>query len=579
MRSQLAISFGQYSGAGAKEANQDFHGLLVPEGGELVSKGIAVALADGISTSTMGAAAAETAVKSFLSDYYATSDAWSVQTCAERVIAATNSWMHAHNQRTHGRTLTDESRERGMVCTFTGMVFKSRLAHLFHIGDARVARLSGLSLEPLTDAYRVYLGGGESYLGRAMGTDRHVEIDYRQVPLQAGDVFVLTTDGVHEYLSDTAIAGIVCGASDLDDAAQAIAAAALANDSPDNLTVQILRIESMPDGSLDDLVGAEATLPPAPQLVPGQDFEGYAIEREIHSGSRSHVYLARDKASGARVAIKVPATDHAHDEAQMQALLLEEWVARRVSNPHLLQAAPVRDRRAYAYCVTEYVEGQTLDVWMNDHRQPDLALVRSILGQIARGLQALHRREMIHRDLRPRNIVINGEATAKIIDFGSVQVAGLEEVAPGADNSMFAGTMQFSAPELYLVQPASPVSDIYSLGVIAYRMLTGDLPYGPRLANATTRAAQRKLRYTPVIERNPSVPDWMDAAIAKACAIDPGSRYGELSEFVYDLSYPNPALSGPDALPLLARNPVLVWQAISAILGVMVAILLASRGH
>lgn len=578
MRSQLSISFGQYSCAGAKEANQDFHGLLVPKGSELVSKGIAIALADGISTSALGAAAAETAVKSFLSDYYATSDAWSVQTCAERVIAATNSWMHAHNQRANGRLLTDESRERGMVCTFTGVVLKSRLAHLFHVGDARVARLSGQSLEPLTDAHRVYLGGGESYLGRAMGTDRHVEIDYRQLPLQAGDIFVLTTDGVHEYLTDVAMAAILVQSDNLDTAAHLIAQAALANDSPDNLTVQIVRIDSLPEGSLDDLVGAEANLPPAPQLMPGQDFEGYAVEREIHSGSRSHVYLARDKATGARVAIKVPATDHAHDEAQMQALLLEEWVARRVSNPHLLQAAPTRDRRAYAYCVTEYVEGQTLDVWMNDHPQPDLAEVRSILGQIARGLQALHRREMIHRDLRPRNIVINTEGTAKIIDFGSVQVAGLEEVAPGADNSMFAGTMQFSAPELYLGQPASQASDIYSLGVIAYRMLTGDLPYGPRVANATTRAAQKKLRYTPVIARNPSVPDWMDAAIAKACTIDPANRYAELSEFVYDLSHPNPALAGADARPLLTRNPVLVWQAISAILAVMVAILVASRG-
>lgn len=574
MRNQLAISIGQYSTAGAKEANQDFHGVLVPDGNELASKGIAIALADGISTSAQGAAAAETAVKSFLSDYFATSDAWSVQTGAQRVIAATNSWMHAHNQRAFGRSLSDESRERGMVCTFTGMVLKSRLAHIFHIGDARVVRLSGRAIEPLTEAHRVYLGGGESYLGRAMGTDRHVEIDYRQVPLQPGDLFILTTDGVHEYLGAAAMAELIEGAADPDSAARMIAQAALANDSPDNLTVQIVRIDGLPEGNLDDLVGAEATLPPAPQLTPGQDFEGYAIERELHSGSRSQVYLARDRTSGARVAIKVPSTDHAHDDGQMQALLLEEWVARRVNSPHLLRAAPVRDRRAYAYCVTEYVEGQTLDLWMNDHPRPELTEVRSIIGQIAKGLQALHRREMIHRDLRPRNVVINAEGTAKIIDFGSVHVAGLEEVAPGSDNSAFAGTMQFSAPELYLGHSASTASDIYSLGVIAYRMLTGALPYGPRVANATTRAEQKKLRFTPVIERNPTVPDWVDAAIAKACAIDPAHRYAELSEFIYDLSHPNAALPGPDIRPLLTRNPVLVWQTISALLAIMLVMLL-----
>ena len=141
MRPHLAISLGQYSAAGAKDANQDFHGSLVPEGAELATKGIAVAIADGISTSALGATASETAVKSFLTDYFATSDAWSVRTSGERVIAATNSWMHAQNVR--GGPVSDESRERGMITTFSAMVLKSRSAHIFHVGDARIARLGG----------------------------------------------------------------------------------------------------------------------------------------------------------------------------------------------------------------------------------------------------------------------------------------------------------------------------------------------------------------------------------------------------------------------------------------------------
>ena len=568
MRPQLAISLGQYSAAGAKDANQDFHGSLVPEGAELATKGIAIAIADGISTSALGAAAAETAVKSFLTDYFATSDAWSVRTSGERVIAATNSWMHAQNVR--GGPVSDEGRERGLITTFSAMVLKSRTAHIFHVGDARIARLAGRGLEPLTEPHRVHLGGGESYLGRALGMNRNVEIDHRQVLLQPGDLFVLTTDGVHEYLPDTAIASAIRQEGDLDAAARRIAEAALAAGSGDNLTVQILRIDALPDGSLDDLVGGERALPPAPRLEPGKDFEGYAVLRELHSGSRSHVYLARDTADGALVAIKVPATDHAEDPAQMQALLLEEWVARRISHPHVLKAAPVRGARRHAYAVSEYVEGQMLDSWMHDHPAPDLApdlaVVRSLAKQIASGLQALHRREMVHRDLRPRNVMIDGDGTAKIIDFGSVQVAGLDELAPRAEDSAFAGTMQYSAPELYLGQRATPASDIYSLGVIVYQMLTGDLPYGPRVAAADTRAAQRRLRYVPAAERNAAVPDWMDAAIARAVAIDPARRYEELSEFLYDLSHPNPSLTGPDRRPLLARRPERLWQGISLVL-------------
>jgi len=567
MRPQLTISLGQYSAAGAKAANQDFHGSLVPEGAGLATKGIVVAIADGISTSALGATASETAVKSFLTDYFATSDAWSVRTSGERVIAATNSWMHAQNVRRG--PVSDESRERGMITTFSAIVLKSCTAHIFHVGDGRVARLAGQGVEPLTEPHRIHLGGGESYLGQALGMNRHVEIDHRQVPLQPGDIFVLTTDGVHEHLPDTALASAVMQEGDLDAAARSVAEAALAAGSVDNLTVQIVRIDALPEGSLDDLIGVESALPPAPRLEPGRDFEGYAVLRELHSGSRSHVYLARDKVDGAPVAIKVPATDQAGDPARMQSLLLEEWVARRISHPHVLKAAPVRGARRHAYAVSEYADGQPLDSWMHDHPAPDLAVVRSLAKQIASGLLALHRREMIHRDLRPPNIMVDKDGTAKIIDFGSVQVAGLDELAPRMEDSAFAGTMQYSAPELYLGQAATAASDIYSLGVIVYQMLTGDLPYGPRVAAADTRAAQRKLRYVPSAQHNPSVPEWMDAALARAVAIDPARRYGELSEFIYDLSHPNPSLAALQSRPLLARRPERLWQGISLLLLVL----------
>lgn len=570
---RLAITIGQHSIAGRKPENQDFHGSLVPEGDLIASKGIAIAIADGISTSALGAVAAETAVKSFLTDYFSTSEAWSAQVSAERVIAATNSWMHGQNLR-GASLLSDEERERGIVCTLSAMVIKSRMAHLFHVGDARIARLVGRAVEPLTELHRINLGGGESYLGRALGVNRHVEIDYRQIPVQAGDVFILMTDGVHEHVPADEIAAAVIQAADLDAAARWIVDGAFAAGSEDNLTVQLVRIDALPDAGVADLMGGGTALPPAPRLEPGKDFEGYAILRELHSGSRSHVYLARDRVDGALVALKVPGTDHAEDPAQLQALLLEEWAARRVTNTHVLKAAAQRGARRHVYSVTEYIAGCTLDEWMHDQREPDLVAVRSLVKQIAAGLQALHRRAMIHRDLRPKNVIVDGDGTARIIDFGSVQVAGLDELAPRADDGAFAGTMQYSAPELYLGAAATPLSDIFSLGVITYQMLTGKLPYGARVAAADSRAAQRKLRYIPVVAINPAVPDWIDAAIARAVAIEPQHRYAELSEFIYDLTHPNPALVGPDRRPMLARQPERLWQATSLFLLVMLCLTL-----
>jgi serine/threonine protein kinase/serine/threonine protein phosphatase PrpC len=574
-RTRLAVTIGQCSTAGAKQANQDFHGILVPEGEVLATKGIALALADGISTSALGAAAAETAVKSFLTDYYATSEAWSVATSAQRVITATNSWMHAQNLRGRGGNLTDEERERGMVCTLSALVIKSCSAYVFHVGDGRVARISGRTLEPLTEPHRVYIGGGESYLARALGADRRVEIDHRKVPVAVGDIFALTSDGVHEALPDSAFVAAV-GSEDLDGAARALADAALAAGSTDNLTIQLLRIDSLPESDLDDLVGDEAALPPAPQLVGGQEFEGYAIQREIHSGHRSHVYLARDNETGARVAIKVPSTEHGGDPDEVRRLMLEEWIARRVNNTHVLKAPPARASRRHAYSVTAFVEGATLEQWTASGGGADLVAVRSIVKQVAAGLHALHRLEILHRDLRPANIIIDREGTARIIDFGSALVAGLDELAP-RDDDMFAGTMQFTAPEIWLGAPASRKSDLWSLGAVAYYMLTRGLPYGPHLSATRTRGAQKKLLYIPAAELNPDVPEWMDAAIARAVAIDPGERYDELSEFTYDLAHPNTALTAPSPRPWLARRPERLWQAISALLAIALAASLATR--
>ena len=566
MTDRLSISLGQYSCAGAKPANQDFHGTIQPEPPLLATKGIAIAIADGISTSAQGAVAAETAVKSFLSDYYATSEGWSVRTSAERVIAATNGWMHARNVRDLGRTPDDAERERGLITTFSAMVLKSRLAHLFHIGDARIARISDGRLAPLTSAHRVNLGGGESYLARAMGMNRHVEIDYARVPVEPGDLFVLTTDGVHEHLSDAALTALALGGETLGDAARAIADAALAGGSTDNLTVQLVRIDTLPPGEIGDVLGDDLTLALPEPLRAGQSFEGYSVIRLLHSGSRSHVWLARDPETGLRVTIKLPSTEHAADLHQMRALLLEEWVARRLDNPHVVAAAPRRAPRRHACSILCFAEGQTLNEWIADGSDRDVATMRVIVQQIATAIQAFHRREMLHRDLRPHNIVIDGDGTVRLIDFGSVQVAGLDEMARhAADDSAFAGTQQYSAPELRQGSPASRGTDLWSLGVIAYQLLTGALPYGPRAAAADDRAALRRLQYVPAQTFNPDIPTWVDAAIARAVAIDPAARYDELSEFLYDLSHPNPALVAPDAPPWLHRRPERVWQVATAL--------------
>lgn len=568
---KLAVTIGQCSTAGSKPVNQDFHGALIPDGSELALKGIAVAIADGISSSKVSQIAAEIAVKSLLSDYYCASDAWTAKTAGERVIRAANAWLYAESRRNalHGHM--------GYVCTLSALILKGRRAHIFHVGDSRVCQLAGDSLEPLTRDHHVAVSSTESYLNRAVGVDPDLDIDYLTVDLNAGDVFVLSTDGVHEYLNPREMAGIVAAAGDLDKAARDIVARALANGSDDNLTVQIVRVDSVAAESAQDvLLGLEEIRAAEVPHIP-YEIDGFRVVREIHVTDRSEVYVAIDTESGKQVALKVLARRLRDNPDARRRLAMEEWVARRLNSPHVVRAVRPHGQRSSLYTVCEFIEGQTLRQWMNDNPHPNLATVRAIVEQIAKGLRAFQRKEMLHQDIRPENIMIDATGTVKIIDLGSVRVAGVIEALPAIDAGDVLGTFQYAAPEYFLGQPGTFKSDLYSLGVVAYEMVAGWLPYGDGVARATTPKTQAALFYISARENAPNVPEWMDAALRKAVSINPAERHEALSEFVTDLSQPGDSYKRPAFKSLSERNPLLFWKSICFVLLLVIVALLATH--
>jgi serine/threonine protein kinase len=213
--------------------------------------------------------------------------------------------------------------------------------------------------------------------------------------------------------------------------------------------------------------------------------------------------------------------------------------------------------------VTEYFDGKTLQQWMLDNPQPDFEAVRSIISQIAIGLRALHRRDILHLDLKPGNVMIDAAGLVKIIDFGSSRAAAWSDEGCAAVREIPAGTADYSAPEHLSGLPPTNRSDIYSLGVIAYEMLTGYLPYGKGL----TRAAQvKRLAYVPASSRRKDIPDWMDAALEKAVAKLPNDRTDALSALVEDIRKPNSELGYGGTRPLIERNPVRFWKGVALLL-------------
>jgi eukaryotic-like serine/threonine-protein kinase len=231
---------------------------------------------------------------------------------------------------------------------------------------------------------------------------------------------------------------------------------------------------------------------------------------------------------------------------------------------------PERVRRSLYY-VTEFFEGQTLRQWMLDHPKVDLEMVRIIVEQIAKGLRAFHRKEIIHQDLKPENILIDASNTLKIIDFGSSRVAGMSEASGDREMPQLVGTRDYMAPEYHLGETPTNRSDIFSLGVIAYELLTGKLPYGkgfsgPRDVN--------RLEYIPAATLNDAIPAWIDAALAKAVHKNPDHRSEALSALVEDLRRPNAEYLNARTRPLLERNPVAFWRGFAIALFVLDVVLL-----
>ncbi len=232
-----AVRIGQHSEAGQKDTNDDSYGVMTPEMPLLETKGIAMAIADGMSTSEAGKEASETCVKSFLMDYYATHESWTVKTSVGRVLTAVNRWLYSQGQ---AQYLSD----RGLVTTFAGMILKSGSAHIFHAGDSRIYLLRNGAIKALTRDHRAWLTRDQEVLSRAFGIDPQLNVDYKNIPAYRDDVFIFTTDGIHDYISNKEIAAHASSSlDDLDKACKIIVKAAYDKGSHDNITCQIIAVE------------------------------------------------------------------------------------------------------------------------------------------------------------------------------------------------------------------------------------------------------------------------------------------------------------------------------------------------
>lgn len=559
---QLEISVAQASIAGVKPVNEDSIGIRIPEAGLLATKGAVAVIADGVSAAEAGKEASELCVQNFLADYFSTPDTWTVKKSAHQVLKALNRWLYGQSQQ-----YIDA--RKGYVSTLSAVVFKSRTAHIFHIGDSRVYRLRNGELEQLTYDHATRISDTQAYLTRAMGLDMRLEIDYRCIDIEAGDTFLLSTDGVHDFVSHSVLKDFLQVNSDaFEDSCRKLIETALANQSNDNISCQILRIESLPSETANDVYTKLTELPFPPPLRQGLILDAYRVDREIHASARSQLYVVTDTRSDAqqRYVMKTPSVNYEDDAAYIERFTMESWIGRRIQNPHVVKVVEADRPRSCLYYLVEYVDGLTLSQWMKEHPQAEVKEVIYLVEQIVKGLRAFHRRETLHQDIKPDNILIDRNGVVKIIDFGSCLIGGMAEISMPIAQEIALGTETYSAPEYTLGKQPNQSCDIFSLAIVIYEMLAGQPPFEGKLADCKQEADFRKLTYVPSYRYNPLVPVWLDGALEKALSISTATRYFDISEFLYDIKHPNPAFSQFKNLPYLERNPLLFWQVAAAIL-------------
>ncbi|GMG87714.1 bifunctional protein-serine/threonine kinase/phosphatase [Biformimicrobium ophioploci] len=554
---ELRLEAGICSQRGLKPRNDDAAGW--EQGG---IAGAALVIADGVSSSDAGGEAAQAAVNGFINDYFSTPDSWSASEAGARVLRAINSWLFRQGYSGAGSALSGGGRDAWLT-TFCAVIFKGRSAHLLHVGDSRVYRLRDGELEQLTRDHST--GGHRRFLGRALGMDQHLEIDYRCEALQAGDLFLLSTDGVHDALSPSQLR-MLASSAEPQQAAEELVRSALLAGSDDNLTAAICRVDALPEPEATDLLQQTRDLPIPPALVPGNRIDNFLVLEELHSSSRSHIYLAEDLGSGDKVVLKAPSQNFVDDPDYLEMFAREEWIGRRLDHPGIVRIHTPHPERRFLYHAMELVPGKSLRQWMADNPAPEIDQVRDIVAQVASALRRLQRMSVIHQDLKPENIMVCPDGRIKLIDFGAARVAGLGDYRPEAA-AVAPGSKNYIAPEYFRQEPATQISDLFSLGVITYELLTGRYPYKERFGSSFYQLRNyAQFEYRPATRLNKALPAWLDGALAKACAADPAQRYQALSEFMTDLREPNPAFTPPDRRPLIERNPVLVWQLLSLLL-------------
>jgi serine/threonine-protein kinase len=499
-------------------------------------RGAIALLADGVGGHGDGEVASRLAVETALKVFRNAEAATTGNQLLWRVFNEAN--LAVYDARMEGETATR------MATTLTVALFRRNEVAIGHVGDSRAYLVRQGQIRQLTSDHtyvamqvKMSLISKEeamssdlrSMLTRSVGQNPTVQVEYNREILRDHDTVIQCTDGLHTCLTEHELRDCVNRMSPAA-ACEHLVRLAEKRGSQDNISVQVVRVENVPRvgyyrGAVAYSAPSTAAAPVTQEIQPGTLLdERFQITGVIHRSAMSSVFKATDLKTGRPVAVKVPLPNLEGDPAAFSRFEREEEIGRMLDHPNILKIIPIEDsEKSRPYLVMELLDGQTLERLMQQIKPLPESDALPIVSQICDGLQYLHSHGVVHRDLKPQNIMLCSDGSLRIMDFGIAKAAASRRITFGGFSPTM-GTPDYMAPEQVKGQRGDERTDVYSLGAILYEMLTGRVPFEGENAYMIMNA---RLIGDPVAPRvrNPAIRPAVEEIILHAMARDPVDRY------------------------------------------------------
>jgi len=546
----MELIYAELSSPGpVRDNNEDFVGFWQPQSvEEKRGLGAVAVLADGVGGMSFGEVASRLAVETALATFREAPEGQTPQQLLTQMFNAANIAVYDKGMEEHGK--------HRMATTLSVAVLRNNEVVVGNVGDSRVYLVHKGEAKQLSTDHS-YVGMQQKFgliseqdaktsehrsiLTRSVGQDPVIRVDVEATTVFKGDRIVLCSDGLYAHVADSEIADIISRLSPAQ-ACRQLVALAEQRGTDDNLSIQVLQINDVEEISYYRGVPTyhkPAEPPTGYDLQPGQTLDGrFFITETISRSGMATIFKATDLKTKETVAVKVPFMEFESDPGFYSRFQREEEIGLRLNHPYILKFIPEAEgeHRSRPYIVTEYLRGYTLAHLLNSMRPMPEKDALKLASRMCDALAHMHDHGVIHRDLKPQNIMICYDGSLRVMDFGIAKSEEGRRIT-FAGFSPAVGTPDYMAPEQIKGKRGDERTDIYSLGAMLYEMVVGDTPFEGENLFVVMNA---RVTGDPVAprKRNPEVTPQVEEIILHAMEREPGKRYPKATAMKTELDNP-----------------------------------------